>query len=67
MNQKKSTLKLVELTKALHTLNASKFTGYLKINFSQGSIGRVEKFEEILRDHDLYPEKKSRSQRSDPH
>ncbi|MBN1625275.1 MAG: hypothetical protein JW944_02020 [Deltaproteobacteria bacterium] len=26
------------------------FTGYVKINFSQGSIGRVEKFEEILKE-----------------
>jgi hypothetical protein len=25
------------------------FTGYLRINFSQGTIGRVEKFEEILK------------------
>jgi len=27
----------------------AKFTGYLKINFSQGQIGRIEKFEEILK------------------
>ncbi|MFH2067504.1 MAG: hypothetical protein ABIK15_20045 [Pseudomonadota bacterium] len=26
-----------------------KFTGYVKINFSQGQIGRIEKFEEILK------------------
>jgi len=26
-----------------------KFTGYLKVNFSRGTIGRVEKFEEILK------------------
>jgi len=26
-----------------------RFTGYLKINISQGAIGRIEKFEEILR------------------
>ena len=25
-----------------------KFTGYVKINFSQGQIVRIEKFEEIL-------------------
>jgi hypothetical protein len=32
-------------------LNATceKFTGYIKVNFTQGTIGRVEKFEEILR------------------
>lgn len=27
----------------------SGFTGYIKINFSQGQIGRIEKFEEILK------------------
>ena len=26
-----------------------KFTGYIKINFKRGSLGKVEKFEEILK------------------
>jgi hypothetical protein len=25
------------------------FTGYIKVNFSKGHIGRIEKFEEILK------------------
>lgn len=33
----------------LRDMKDSKFTGYIKINFSQGHIGRVEKFEEILK------------------
>ena len=27
----------------------TKFTGYIRINFSRGVIGSVEKFEEILK------------------
>ena len=33
----------------LKSAKQSKFTGYIKINFSQGQIGRIEKFEEILK------------------
>ncbi|MCB2182766.1 MAG: hypothetical protein KQH63_12105 [Desulfobulbaceae bacterium] len=36
-----------ELIKHLVHLTANRFTGYVRINFSQGSVGRVEKFEEI--------------------
>lgn len=38
-----------KLIEYLGKAKADKFTGYLKINFSQGNIGRVEKFEEILK------------------
>ncbi len=41
--------KLDLLKKEMESLTESEFTGYVKINFSQGSIGRVEKFEEILK------------------
>lgn len=41
--------KLNRLSDVLQTLKQDGFTGYVKINFTQGSIGRVEKFEEILR------------------
>lgn len=41
--------KLNKLSNVLDTLRQDGFTGYIKINFTQGSIGRVEKFEEILR------------------
>lgn len=33
----------------IRDLTEQKFTGYLKLNFSQGTIARVEKFEEILK------------------
>ena len=41
--------KLKLLQNEMESLLESGFTGYVKINFSQGSIGRVEKFEEILK------------------
>jgi hypothetical protein len=31
----------------INTLADREFTGYLKVNFSQGGIGRIEKFEEL--------------------
>jgi hypothetical protein len=34
---------------AIQEMNAKEFTGYIKINFTQGGIGRIEKYEEILR------------------
>jgi hypothetical protein len=39
--------KLEPLTDLMTGLIQGEFTGYLKINFSQGGISRVEKFEEI--------------------
>jgi hypothetical protein len=39
--------KLSRLLEYLKSLNDDQFTGYLKINFSQGSIARIERFEEI--------------------
>jgi hypothetical protein len=38
--------RIIELMKALAD---EKFTGYIKVNFTQGGIGRIEKFEEILK------------------
>ncbi|OGP13049.1 MAG: hypothetical protein A2052_04100 [Deltaproteobacteria bacterium GWA2_54_12] len=38
--------KLIDMIKALVE---KRFTGYIKINFTRGAIGRVEKFEEILK------------------
>jgi hypothetical protein len=40
--------KLDQLAETLGKLIEENFTGYLKINFSQGGVGRVEKFEEIM-------------------
>ena len=33
----------------INSLIATEFTGYIKLNFSQGAIGRIEKYEEILK------------------
>ena len=41
--------KLDQLVEVMGKLIEEEFTGHLKINFSQGGIGRVEKFEEILK------------------
>ena len=46
--KREKTDRLETLGAALKGLMDRKFTGYIKLNFSQGSIGRVEKFEEIL-------------------
>jgi hypothetical protein len=41
--------KLEKLLDVMKLLVDEGFTGYLKVNFSQGGIGRIEKFEEILK------------------
>ena len=41
--------RFVHLMEFLNSLNEGDFTGYVKINYSQGSIARVEKFEEVLK------------------
>lgn len=41
--------KLARIIELMKTLTDEKFTGYIKVNFSQGGIGRIEKFEEILK------------------
>ena len=46
---KKKADKLTKLWMAINGLIKTEFTGYIKINFSQGIIGRIEKFEEILK------------------
>lgn len=43
------TRKQERLLEYLEISREKKFTGYIKINFSQGAIGRIEKFEEILK------------------
>jgi len=41
--------KIMETIKALME---KKFTGYIQVNFTHGSIGRIVKFEEILKKMD---------------
>jgi hypothetical protein len=47
--EKKKPDKLTKLWTVINSLIATEFTGYIKLNFTQGSIGRIEKFEEILK------------------
>jgi hypothetical protein len=47
-SRKSSENKLARLIKYLTGIQDQKFTGYIKVNFSQGTIGRIERFEEIL-------------------
>jgi hypothetical protein len=49
LKDKKAEKKLKRLVEYLKGIQTENFTGYIKINFSQGSVGRVERFEEILR------------------
>jgi hypothetical protein len=42
--------KLEKLNEVMQDMLDGEFTGHVKINFSQGGIGRIEKFEEILRE-----------------
>ncbi len=41
--------KIKRLFEYLMSIRSSNFTGYIKINYTQGNVGRVEKFEEILK------------------
>jgi hypothetical protein len=41
--------RIENLLRILKVLMDNKFTGYIKLNFTQGTLGRVEKFEEILK------------------
>jgi hypothetical protein len=45
MNQPDKFDKLVEF---LDAVKQEDFSGYIKINFSQGSVGRIEKCEKLL-------------------
>ena len=41
--------KITRLMEYLQGIRDQNFTGYIKVNFTQGSVGRIEKFEEILK------------------
>ena len=42
--------RMTKLIEVIGKLIEGEVTGYIEINFTQGSLGRIEKFEEI--DHD---------------
>lgn len=44
-----NTGKYKKLIEYLKTLQDRKFTGYIRINYTQGNVGRIEKFEEVLK------------------
>jgi len=46
--------KMKRLSDTIRTLMEGEFSGYIKINFTQGSLGRVEKSEEIEHDEIIY-------------
>jgi hypothetical protein len=39
--------RMKRLTEVIRALIEHEFTGHIKINFTQGSLGRIEKFEEL--------------------
>lgn len=41
--------RLADLVSLIEEMTEKDFTGHIKINFTQGGIGRIEKYEEILR------------------
>jgi hypothetical protein len=41
--------KIDKVTDYLKEIHGDSFTGYIKINYTQGNIGRIERFEEILK------------------
>jgi hypothetical protein len=47
--QAKAEAKLNRLVDLMRVLVEEGFTGSIKVNFSQGGIGRIEKFEEVLK------------------
>jgi hypothetical protein len=47
--KKRGEKKIDRLLKYINSTGNTNFTGYIKINFTQGNIGRIEKFEEILK------------------
>ncbi len=46
---KKTEEKYKKLIEHLKRLQEKNFTGYIKVNFTQGSVGRIEQFEEVLK------------------
>ena len=49
MNTEKPVDKVKKNLEVIKALMEKKFTGYMKVNFSRGNVGRIEKFEEILK------------------
>ncbi|MGB5156425.1 hypothetical protein [Desulfobacterium sp. N47] len=41
--------RLLKLSEVMEEMAKNKFTGYIRVNYSQGIVSRIEKFEEILK------------------
>ena len=54
--------RMARLTETIGMLMAEEFSGHIKINFSQGSIGRVEKSEEFEDVATAYAEDRGRNE-----
>ncbi|MGD0277876.1 MAG: hypothetical protein ABSC11_01070 [Smithella sp.] len=57
--------RMTRLVEVIENLIESEITGYIKINFTQGSLGRIEKFEEIDGDASVAGEKKTKGRKEE--
>jgi len=56
---------MTRLVEVIENLIESEITGYIKINFTQGSLGRIEKFEEIEDAASMAKERKKNKKEED--
>jgi len=56
---------MTRLVEVIENLIESEITGYIKINFTQGSLGRIEKFEEIEDAASIVKERKKNKKEED--
>jgi hypothetical protein len=57
--------RMTRLVEVIENLIESEITGYIKINFTQGSLGRIEKFEEIEDATSIVRERKKNKKEED--
>jgi hypothetical protein len=57
--------RMTRLVEVIENLIESEITGYIKINFTQGSLGRIEKFEEIEDAASMVKERKKNKKEED--
>jgi hypothetical protein len=57
--------RMTRLVEVIENLIESEITGYIKINFTQGSLGRIEKFEEIEDAASIVKERKKNKKEED--
>ncbi|HUN55824.1 MAG TPA: hypothetical protein VMU29_11770 [Smithella sp.] len=57
--------RMTRLVEVIENLIESEITGYIRINFTQGSLGRIEKFEEIEDAASIVRERKKNKKEED--